>query len=300
MLGLPKATEYNKAIDSGKFLGNSKTPKVMRDVFDEQIDSVIWTNKISRETCGILPGKHFPEMEVLRIILKKNALDKRALSCIDSSIPYYVLYLQQYGGSFQIWLGDKIYVRRGRVKVRNYYRTRWITPEDFIFPLQEKTLDDAYHCCVERIAAFSYGRGQTPYLASADSFIDYCQNMLMTYSYKPLLILALIQNGGCLSVENIARYYQRYFLKRKATGLKIEKGGCIFADESATSSALERNVIVNPINALMNSGLFEYDAENRLFSIKGGIYDSLTLEQVGKIESVCKQRLRNYFSNIQE
>ena len=61
---------------------------------------------------------------------------------------------------------------------------------------------------------------------------------------------------------------------------------------------MERNVIVNPINALMNSGLFEYDDVNRLFYIKSEIYDSLTLVLVDKIERICKARLSDYFKNI--
>ena len=298
MLGLPKSTEYNKPIPSEKLLMNTKATQYMRGVFDEQIESVIWTNKVSFETCGIIPGKRFAEMEVLQINLLKNALDKRALSYIDNAIPYYVLYMQQYNSSYQVWLGDKTYVRNGKVKVQNYYRTRWISMDDFLFPTQEKTIDDAYRSCIERIGKLSYARSQLQQEATAEALIAYCQNMIMTYSYKPLLILALIQNGGCISVSNMARFYQRFFLGRKQKGLTVEKGNCIFADESARFSAMERNVIVNPINALMNSGLFEYDEANRLFYIKSEIYDSLTLVLVDKLEKICKARLNDYFKNI--
>ena len=92
MLGLPKSTEFNRPIPAEKLLMNTKASQYMRSVFDEQIESVVWTNKISFETCGIIPGKRFAEMEVLQINLSRNALDKRALSYIDSAIPYYVLY----------------------------------------------------------------------------------------------------------------------------------------------------------------------------------------------------------------
>lgn len=298
MLGLPKSTEFNRPIPAEKLLMNTKASQYMRSVFDEQIESVVWTNKISFETCGIIPGKRFAEMEVLQINLSRNALDKRALSYIDSAIPYYVLYMQQYNNNYQVWLGDKTYVRNGKVKVQNYYRTRWISLENFFFPTQEKTIDDAYQSCIKIIGKLSYGRGQLQQELTADAFVAYCQNMIMTYSYKPLLILALIQNGGCLSVSNIARFYQQYFLGRKHKGAIVEKGNCIFADETARFAAMERNVIVNPINALMNSGLFGYDEVNRLFYIKNEIYDSLTLALVDKIEKVCQARLSDYFKNI--
>lgn len=277
---------------------NTKAAQYMRSVFDEQIESIIWTNKISFETCGISPGKRFTEMEVLQINLSRNALDKRALSYIDNAIPYYVLYMQQYNSNYQVWLGDKTPVRNGKVKVHNYYRTRWISLDDFAFPTQEKTIDDAYKSCIERIGRLSYGRSQLQQEVTAEAFVAYCQNMIMTYSYKPLLILALIQNGGCMSVSNIAKFYQRFFLSRKQKGLVIEKGNCIFADESARFSAMERNVISNPITALMNSGLFEYDEANRLFYIKSELYDSLTLALIDKLEKVCQARVHDYFRNI--
>lgn len=298
MLGLPNTTEFNRLIPSEKFLMNTKATQYMRSVFDEQVESVIWTNKISFETCGMIPGKHFAEMEVIQINLAKIALDKRALSCIDNAIPYYVLYMQRHNSSYQAWLGDKTSARNGKVKVQNYYRTRWISLEDFSFPTHEKTIDGAYQSCIEAIGKLSYGRSQLQCEATADAFIAYCQNMIMTYSYKPLLILALIQNGGCISVSDIARFYQHFYTGRKSKGLVIEKGNCIFSDESARFSAMERNVIVNPINALMSSGLFEYDAENRLFSIKSEIYDSLTLAYIDRIERVCMMRLNDYFKSI--
>lgn len=300
MLGLPKSTEYNRLVPTEKFLDNMRATQYMRDVFAEQIDSVIWTNKISKETSGIIPGKHFSEMEVLQINLLKNALDKRALSCIDKAIPYYVLYVQHVNESCQLWLGDKTYMRNGHVKVLNYYRTRWISPSEFSFPMREKTIDSVYQRCIQGIGALSYGRNQLQGDLSAESFIGYCQNMLMSYSYKPLLILALIQHGGCISVADIARYFQRYYTKRKCSGQKVEKGNCIFADEEASSSAMERNVIVNPINALMNSGLFAYDDYNWLLYIKDEVYDSLTLAQVDRIEKICRLRLNDYFRNIDE
>ena len=298
MLGLPKSTEVNMEIPTKKFFRNTRNTQYLRNVFEEQVESVIWANKVSYDTIGIAPGKRFAEMEVLQINLLKNALDKRALRCIDAFIPYYVLYVQCCEGNKQIWLGEKAYGKRDKIQVLNYYRTRWVSDNDFLFPVGEKNVDDAYNRCRDSIESIRFDRNLDTPETTPGAFVQYCQNMLMTYSYKPLLILALIQNGGCVSAENMARYFQKYYTQRKHDGLRVEKKGCVFADESATLAAMVRNVVTNPFKALMNSGLFNYDSENRLLFIRPEIYDILTLEHIDRVEKICQNRLSEYFCNL--
>jgi hypothetical protein len=298
MLNLPASTACDIVIPNGKFLQNPRLSLTLRAAFDEQIESIVWTNKISQSTCPIRPGRHFAEMEVLRINLRNQALDKRALNCIDRAIPYHVFYTQWHGGQVQFWIGDKTF-KAGRIRVPNYFRTRWISESDFVFPSLNATVDELYRGCVEQIGKHRPMRGNKREL-SADGFAAYCREMLMTYSYKPLLILALIQNGGAADVPTLARYFRKFYRARKVAGQPVERGGCVFSNDTATDAALERNIVVNPVNALMNSGLFSYDGESRVFSIRAEIYDNLTLAQVDAIERICAQRLRHYFSGIEQ
>ena len=296
MLGLPHSTEVNIEIPTKKLFRGTRNTRYLREVFAEQVENVIWANKVSYDTIGIAPGKQFAEIEVLQISLSKDALDKRALRYIDIFIPYYVLYVLCHKENKQIWLGDKVYGKKDKIQVLNYCRTQWISEDDFLFPVGEQNIDDTYSRCKDNIENLRFGRSSVPLEITADTFVQYCQNMRMTYSYKPLLILALIQNGGCVSAENMARYFQKYYTQRKHNGLKVEKKGCIFADENATLATMMRNVVANPFKALMNSGLFNYDSEIRLLFIKPAIYDELTLEHIERIEAICQNRLIEYFS----
>lgn len=300
MFGLPLTTVYDRDIPKEKFLVNMNPSQYLRKVFEEQIETITWSHKISGETLNILPGKHFSEIEVLTLKLCRSALDKRALNCIDRTIPYYTIFVQQQNDVQQLWLGDKQYLRNGSVRVYNYFRTRWLTANEFEFPVQEKTIDSAYKSCIDRVSRLCYSKGNYKFDLSAVAFMDYCQNMLMSYSYKPLLILALIQSGGCIAVSDAATYFREFYTKRLLDGKQVERGNCVFADAFATKSMLESNVISNPVKALMNSGLFEFDRNNRLFSMRSEIYDNLTLEQVDKIESICRHRLKDYYNSVQQ
>lgn len=295
MFNLPAQTQVNQIIPKNKFIENSSSSSAyLKAVLSEDIDSIIWRNKISESTYPVLPGKRFPEFQIIEVISNQGKFDKRALRIIDKSIPYYVLYMQSFQGNYQAWIGDKS-ISRSSVRVDNYIHSRWIVESDLSFFVPVKTVDDIYESCKTQIALKSRVLQSGLSSLSGDAFLDYCDSMLMTYSYKPLLIIALMRHGGEISVSKAANFFSRYYTARKAKGLFVEKPGCIFAVANAPQNELETCIINNPVNALMNSGFFNYDRENRLFSIKEEVYDSLSLAQIDSIEKTCIIRLKMYF-----
>jgi len=53
MLGLPTTTEYNKRIPKQKFYENLSVTPALKRVFVEQIQNVIWANKIAPATISV-------------------------------------------------------------------------------------------------------------------------------------------------------------------------------------------------------------------------------------------------------
>ena len=53
MLGLPKATEFDKRIPKQKFYENINVTTAMRRVFVEQINTIYWKNKIAPSTLNL-------------------------------------------------------------------------------------------------------------------------------------------------------------------------------------------------------------------------------------------------------
>ena len=120
--------------------------------------------------------------------------------------------------------------------------------------------------------------------------------MKMVRSYKPVLILAALEHGGSITVDQAVDYFLRFYSARREKGLAPEFGPCIYAEENAKRSAVCTNLIQNPITALCGSGFFEYDQTEKVFSFLPDIYDGLSLDQIDEIIRLCQQRLNQYFS----
>ena len=107
MLGLPKTTEFNKRIPKQKFYENLPVMPALKRAFVEQIRIIWWRNKIAAATVNLAPGDTVTEIEVLELRLNQPSLDESVLLQIDREIPYHILFLLEYEGKYQAWIGYK-------------------------------------------------------------------------------------------------------------------------------------------------------------------------------------------------
>ena len=107
MLGLSATTEYNKRIPKQKFYENLSVTPALKRVFVEQIQNVIWANKIAPATMPVSEGREVTEIEVFRICLNTGTLDESALRQMDKQIPYHILFVLEFNEKYQVWIGYK-------------------------------------------------------------------------------------------------------------------------------------------------------------------------------------------------
>lgn len=107
MLGLPKTTEFNKRIPKQKFYENLTVMPGLKRAFTEQVKIIWWRNKIAAATVNLAPGEAVTEIEVLELRLNQPSLDESVLLQIDREIPYHILFLLEYEGKCQAWIGYK-------------------------------------------------------------------------------------------------------------------------------------------------------------------------------------------------
>lgn len=297
-LNLPVSTSFNKPIPKEKLFLHTIIASHLREIYDEQVVSVIWCNKLSPETLGIKAENSFNELEVFDIRLKGRSLDKRLLSQMDKSIPYYIFHILNYNDKYQAWIANKKSCN-GKIKVDNYFRTLWLDENEFSFSFDGASIGGIYDNLREQIE-FKRKRKilKSEQLEECNAFMHYFRTMKMTRSYKPVLILATLETGGSITVEQAASYFVKFYHKRKQAGLSAEYGNCIYADEPENLKAIHYNIIHNPIDALCHSGFFEFDSENQIFSFSNEIYDGLTLDEIEEIANVCNIRLQKYFKDI--
>ena len=142
-----------------------------------------------------------------------------------------------------------------------------------------------------------------PYVAAVSSedrrhlLIEYCKTMKMSYSYKPVLILALLHSGkdGEISVEDAAKYFREYYSSRKAKGLPAEKKRCLYLRDDFTDGQIMANLINNPIKALCESGFFFFNESTHVLSLSPEIWSVLDRSNKAAITRVCRKKLCDYF-----
>lgn len=154
MLGLPKTTEFNKRIPKQKFYENMDISPALKKVFVEQVKIIYWKNKIAVSTTNLAVGSEVTELEVFEIRLNSPVLDDGLLRQIDREIPYHILFLLEYEGKYQAWIGYKEAAASGNkaFKVNGFYYTEWFVEDELPLKMEGLNIDAVYENFVRQIA----------------------------------------------------------------------------------------------------------------------------------------------------
>lgn len=154
MLGLPKSTEFNKRIPKQKFYDNLTVSPALKRSFIDQIRVIYWSNKIAASTLNLAAGKTVTEIEVFHVRLNQAVLDEAVLKQIDREIPYHILFVLEYDGKYQAWIGYKEVAGSGTAafKVDRYYHTEWLPEDELPIKLDGLNIDTVYENFVRQIA----------------------------------------------------------------------------------------------------------------------------------------------------
>ena len=154
MLGLPKTTEFNKRIPKQKFYENLDISPALKKIFVDQVKTIYWRNKIAATTLNLAPGTNVTEIEVFEVKLSDKTLDEGMLRQMDKEIPYHILFLLEYQGNYQAWIGYKEAITSGNAsfKVNKYYHTEWLEENGLPVKLEGLDIDSVYENFVRQIA----------------------------------------------------------------------------------------------------------------------------------------------------
>lgn len=154
MLGLPKSTDFNKRIPKQKFYENLEISPALKKIFVDQVKVIYWRNKIAASTSNLAAGTDVTELEVFEIRLNSPMLDDSLLKQIDKEIPYHILFLLEFEGKYQAWIGYKEAAASGSkaFKVNGYYHTEWMDIDDLPVKFEGLNVDAVYEGFVRQIA----------------------------------------------------------------------------------------------------------------------------------------------------
>lgn len=90
-LNLPKSTEINRFVAKTNFYKQAGITTKLRDLIEQQVDRITWSNKVTPTTMNISSGE-IAEFQSFEIQLKAHELDDTVLMFVQKSVPYPIIF----------------------------------------------------------------------------------------------------------------------------------------------------------------------------------------------------------------
>ena len=132
-----------------------------------------------------------------------------------------------------------------------------------------------------------------------EKFLEYVEKMDMSFSYKPVLLMAIyeyIDEQGQILIEDIVEFFIDYYEHRRNRGLVIEKKQCLFLRDYSKKE-VEKNIFSNPFKRFADMRFLSRCKSIELIQINPVLFKKLQKEDWDKIVEICKKSLKNYFND---
>ena len=193
------------------------------------------------------------------------------------------------------------FVRRVDVQtetIERYVREGKLVP-DLVVPMSEhRTFKYFKEETIEKYAQ-QYGWTLIDDSNRKDMFMDMIRQMDMSYSYKPVLIKAVMtyaDDKGRIKLEDIVNYFRTYYEGRRATGVKVEKANSIFAKGGYTDKEAERNILSNPFKRFEDMQMLRHTKTLGIVQVDESVWKNLSKEEKTEIEKICDAKLTEYYN----
>ena len=143
------------------------------------------------------------------------------------------------------------FVRRVDVQTENierYVRDGLLVP-DLVVPMSEHRTFKYFKEETLQKYAEQYGWTLIDDSNRKNLFLDMVRQMDMSYSYKPVLLKAMLlfaDDKGRVKLSDIVTYFREFYEARRAAGLVVEKANSIYAKGGYTDAQAQRNILSNP------------------------------------------------------
>ncbi len=195
------------------------------------------------------------------------------------------------------------FIRRVDVQsetIEKYIREGKIIP-DMIVPMSEhKQLKYFHEETVEKYAT-EFGWKIINDDNRKDIFMEMIRQMDMSYSYKPVLIKAIMEhsdNKGRVKLDSIVSYFRSFYEKRRTDGLVIERNNSIFAKGGYTDKDAQRNILSNPFKRFEDMQMLRHTKTLGIIEVDNMVWKNLGDDDKKEIIEICDRKLEEYYSRL--
>ena len=134
-----------------------------------------------------------------------------------------------------------------------------------------------------------------------DLFMEMIRQMDMSYSYKPVLIKAILlyaDEKGRVKLADIVSYFRSFYETRRAAGLSVEKKNSIFAKGAYTDKEAERNILSNPFKRFEDMQMLRHTKTLGIVQMEETVWKHLTTDEKDEIGKICDEKLKAYYERL--
>ena len=192
------------------------------------------------------------------------------------------------------------FVRRVDVQsetIERYLREGMLVP-DLIVPMSEHRSFKYFKEETLQAYAEKYGWQLIDDSNRKNLFMEMVEQMDMSYSYKPVLLKAILEHAdaaGRVKISDIVDYYRRYYEGRRTAGLKVEKANSIFAKGGYTDKEAERNILSNPFKRFEDMNMMRHTKTLGVVEVDSTVWKKLTVGEKVHIIEICDAKLEEYY-----
>lgn len=130
-------------------------------------------------------------------------------------------------------------------------------------------------------------------------FIKMVQEMEMSYSYKPVLLKAMLDcvaDDGVAELNQIVLYFLKYYSSRHKAGVLVEKANSVFANAECSFKDAQRVILTYPFDRFRTMQALFLDGEKTKMAFNKNLWNQLTCEDKALIIEICDQKLEKYYA----
>jgi superfamily II DNA or RNA helicase len=135
-----------------------------------------------------------------------------------------------------------------------------------------------------------------------DLFVQYVEEMDMAASYKPVLLLCLLDSvgeDGRARLNDVVQRFRKFYQDRKAAGLTVEKPGArrVPMDELDETDT-RRLMLEMPFEKFERRRFLRYDRDLAFIRFDPRLWRQLGADNLLRIREICHESIRSYYERL--
>lgn len=196
------------------------------------------------------------------------------------------------------------FVRRVDVQaetIERYVREGLLIP-DLIIPMSEHRTFKYFKEETLKAAAEAFGWTLIDDANRKTMFMDMIRRMDMSFSYKPVLMLAVLHcadSAGRMKLCDLVAFFRTFYDDRRNACLPVEKKNSLYCRSDITDKEIERNILINPFTRFEDMQMMRHTKTLGIVEVEPTVWKRLTDEEKQDIAAICHEKLAAYYRRLE-